>query len=329
MGKRVHDIVVVQFPRAMNYHAVFVPLLGSEYGVFGGLVGTDRHTGGRTVADGDAGSRQADLHHMACEVAGRVRVLLVSGSNVAGGCVIVRPENGRAATTAGGSHQQRNRIFSFVINDRLRRLDHDLHLQRILGKAQLIFEVFQNLDACGNLRRGVNLRQSDDEMVWQFAPCLLGQTGQKQVESTNRAGLALIGKRLDADTDKGRQNILAHPFGDFICGRDGMRVFLIVGTISIAVLEIDPVILDRLRLQLLHNPVVHRVSQPGGLFGFAHQIGVGLQHAGQIRQFGGIRRQRIGARHTQRTGENAVSGRIGFQSIERNLTQLGGKSGLE
>ncbi len=108
-----------------------------------------------------------------------------------------------------------------------------------------------------------------------------------------------------------------------------MAVFLIVGAIAVAILEIDAVVFDGLALQLLEYPVIYREGQPGGRLDLAHVVGIRFQRTRQTRDIDGVRRQSIGARQTQHTGKYVVIGRIGVESLERNFTQLGGKPRLE
>jgi hypothetical protein len=161
-----------------------------------------------------------------------------------------------------------------VVDDRLGGFDHDLHSQRILGKAQRASRFSRTWRTGGHLRRRGDLGQRDDEVLWQFAAGFLGQAGQEDVQGTNRANLALVRKRFDPDADKRREQIFAHAFGDLIGSRDGMAIFLVVRAIAVAILEVDAVVFDGLGLQLLEYPVVDRECQPGGRLDLAHLLGI-------------------------------------------------------
>jgi hypothetical protein len=76
-----------------------------------------------------------------------------------------------------------------------------------------------------------------------------------------------------------------HAFGDLVGRRHGMAIFLVVGPISVAVLEIDAVVLDRFGLQLLDDPVVDgEASQAAGLISRTCS-GFGVQRTRQAVDF--------------------------------------------
>ncbi|EXI68770.1 MAG: hypothetical protein AW08_01082 [Candidatus Accumulibacter adjunctus] len=313
----------------MHDGAVLVHLLWREDRASSRLVRPDRHAGGRAIADRDAGSGQADLQHVTGEVARRVGVALVCRRDVARRGVIVGPENCRPTAAGSGGNEQRHRILALVVDDRLRRFDHDFHAQRVLGITQPCFELRQDAGAGCDLLGSCHLGQGDDEVLRQTAAGLLGQASEEDVERADRTDLALVGKGLDANADERREDVLAHPLGDLVRRGDGVTILLVVRPIAVAILEVDAVVLDGLRAQLLEHPVVDGEREPRRLLDLAHLLRAAFQRARQAVDFERVAGQGLGTRQTENAGEDVVVRRIGVEGLERHLAEFAGKASLE
>ena len=71
-----------------------------------------------------------------------------------------------------------------------------------------------------------------------------------------RALAQLVAEVLDPDADERRERAVRGAGGDFDGGRFGVPVLFRVRPVAVAVLEIQPEVLDRLALQLLRHPRV-------------------------------------------------------------------------
>ncbi len=94
-----------------------------------------------------------------------------------------------------------------------------------------------------------------------------------------------------------------NPLRHFLGGKLRVLVFFRVGTISVAILEIDPEILDRLALQFFEHAAVDRLRQPGGAI-FAPQFFRRFRELplGRGRLLAGFW-QRLGSRQSDRARE--------------------------
>ena len=149
--------------------------------------------------------------------------------------------------------------FALRADDRLRRLDHDLHLERAACESQARFKQLEQRDQGLGLRWHHHLRQRDDKVLGEFPARFVGQRREEHVQRADGARLQLVGERLDADADERRQRARLHALRHLLRGSGGVPVLLGIGPVPVAVLEVDPEILDRLVLQLLrHAPIDRR-----------------------------------------------------------------------
>src|SRR5439155_12618065 len=87
------------------------------------------------------------------------------------------------------------------------------------------------------------------------------QRGEKQIEGPETPALQLLGERLDADADSGRQRAAFQRDRDMTSSICGICVLFVVGPVSKTVLEIDPEILDRLAPQLVDETGVETCGE--------------------------------------------------------------------
>src|SRR5207244_7559569 len=88
-----------------------------------------------------------------------------------------------------------------------------------------------------------------------------GKLRDERVERPEASPRELRGEGLDADADRGRQRPGREAGRDLASRRDGVAVFLGVGAIAVAVLEVDAEILDRLAPELLDDARVDEVRE--------------------------------------------------------------------
>ena len=88
------------------------------------------------------------------------------------------------------------------------------------------------------------------------------QRAQEALERAQAAGRQLVRERLDADAVERRGGLLRDPAREFLRGGVGVPVLLGVGAMAVAVLEVDPEVLDRLAPELLDHPGMDGPGQP-------------------------------------------------------------------
>ena len=148
-----------------------------------------------------------------------------------------------------------------LIDDRLRRFDHRLDPQRARRQAVPLLEHFEQAHRGGHLLRHLHLRHGDDEILRQLAAGLREQRGDEDVERANAARAQVFVQRLDADADERRQRTRREAARHFRRARGGVAIFLGVGAVAVAVLEIEPEIFHRLAPQLLDDAGVDLLRQ--------------------------------------------------------------------
>src|SRR3989442_9495404 len=100
--KRMLDVIVVQFPRAMDDHTVFVNLILRQLLSFSSSMWGDGHDVGSAIRQPDAGSGKRNLHHVFREIARWMHHVLVRRGNAATSRVVVSAEVRCYATAARG-----------------------------------------------------------------------------------------------------------------------------------------------------------------------------------------------------------------------------------
>ena len=126
------------------------------------------------------------------------------------------------------------------------------------------------------------------------------QRRQEPVQRPNAAQLELGVERLDADADERRQRVRGESLRHLFRGGFGVAVFLGVGPRAVTVLEVDPVVLDRLVVQLVDDAAV------------------------QV-----VRRVAVQVREPERAGERAGVGRVLLQRAQRGRAHARGDVALE
>src|SRR2546427_9735405 len=87
--KRVLAVIVMQYPRAMDDHAVFVNLILRQLLSFSSAMWGDGHDVGRTIREPDGRSGKRDLHHVLREITRRMNHVLVRRGTTATSRVVV------------------------------------------------------------------------------------------------------------------------------------------------------------------------------------------------------------------------------------------------
>ena len=213
------------------------------------------------VGDRDAGPGEAHLENVPREVAGRMRRHLVERGDVDAGGVVVGAEVRPAAAPARRGDQVGDHEVAARPDDRLGRLDHQLELQRSGEETVRPLQDLERLDQGRHLLGRDHLGKRDHEVGRDHPAGLVDQRGDEEIERSERAPLELLAQRLDADADEGRQRVLPETQRHLLGRRSGVGVFLGVGPVAVAVLEVDAEVLDRLVAQLLDDARVHRLGE--------------------------------------------------------------------
>jgi hypothetical protein len=119
-----------------------------------------------------------------------------------------------------------------------------------------------------------HLWNGDDEVARQALVCRTRERGDKDVERSQAAGVKLRRQRFDAYADMGRQRAGRLAPRDLLRYRHGVIVLLFVGTMAVAVLEVDAEVLDRLAAELVGNPQAQHVREA---YGTASEVERGLE----------------------------------------------------
>src|ERR1051326_130079 len=210
----------------------------------------DGHVAGEAIGQHYAAAGETDLHDAAREIASRMRHCLVHGRNVAIGGVIVSSEMSPAATASCGLDQLWNGRVAVGSNDRLRGLDHEFDWngpgRKMRARLELVQKIGEDADLCGRCDFG----QRHDKAGGQPAASPVEQCRNKELKGADATDAESLGERLDADPEIGRKVRFTDRCRYFLRGCDGVGVFLTIGPITVAVLEIETVVLDRLGLEL-------------------------------------------------------------------------------
>jgi hypothetical protein len=158
--------------------------------------------------------------------------------------------------------------------------------ERLLGESQRPLQLAERLAEDHYLLARRDLGQRDHEVVGQLAAGLAHHRRHEQVQRAQAARRQLLAERLDADADERRQRPGRHSLHHLERRRAGVAVLLLVGAVPVAVLEVDPEVLDRLALQLGANPLVDRPRQvpdrvDAGDRGELERVGAVLVHGPQ------------------------------------------------
>ena len=216
-----------------------------------------------------------------------------------------------------------------MIDDRLRGLDHQVDAHAPVLDSQLFFQDVEQIGQRRHLFGDRDFGQGDDEMVGYTPARFLSQRSQCQVERAHRSLIAFVAERLDADADEGRQYALAHPDRQLFAHRDGVEILFLVRAIAIAILEIDPHVLDRLDRQLVLHPTINRVGDPGWLVRPLHRFRVRAQRFAQSVDRFLCARQRFRPIHAQDFGEQHEIGRVLIQTAQAQAAQFHRRRSLE
>ena len=253
----VLNVAVGDLPGVMHDRAVFFALL---LGQIGAAMRADGHQVRRAVGKRDARSSKADLHDVLGKVAGRVAHLLMGGGDVAGGGVVIGSKVRADAAPPGGGDETGKRRAAIRADDRLRRFDHQLELERAGLDPQLRLGQLEQRGERLHLLWNGDFGQGDDQ-PWKSPSGLLCELSEKNVDGPKRASASFFAERLDADTDKGRQRPFLHAARDFARHLDGVAIFLGVRSRAVAVLEVDAEVFHRLALELVHDAGGDRIDE--------------------------------------------------------------------
>ncbi len=193
--------------------------------------------------------------------------------------VVVGPEVGGAAAAAPGLDDPKQGNRSALADDRLRRLDHDLGMERAFWQPERALESLEEVGERGDLLGDGHLGQRDDEVLRQPASGVADQLREEDVESPEASPRELPGEGLDADADRGRQCPGRETRRDLARRGDGVAVFLGVGAIAVAVLEVDAEVFDRLPPELLDDARIDHVGERARQAEYARE---GLRTRGEL-----------------------------------------------
>ena len=260
--QRVRHVVEVHLPRVMDQLAILPPLCVRR----GRTMGRDRHDVGRTIRQMHAGLREGHLHHVFREVAGFMAHVLPGSRDAAKGGVIVRAEVGAGYAATAGIDRRAERRRPIRRQDRLRRFNHQLQLQHT-GRAQreppfnasharATAETWAGVISFGTVMTkfegGSRCRDARASVVTK-------RSSVRRLRACSSRDIGLIRMPMN-----GGSVPAARPLRDFFRRSLRVAIFLGVGPVAVAVLEIDPEVFDRLTSKLLHNTCPNRTASSAG-----------------------------------------------------------------
>ena len=230
-----------------------------------GRVPDRQHVGG-AVGEAHAGARRGGLHDRLGVVGHRVLEALVGGGDAAGRGVVVGAVVQAGAAAVGGVDHPGDQGGAVGAEDRLRRLDLELEPQRPGAQPEALLEAFGGQHHRLHLVDRGDLRQRDHEAVGQRAAAGELLEEQRQRPQPARAGGLLEALEPDAQPRR-RLAGLDRPAQRRGRGPD-VGVLPVVAPGAVAVLEVDPQVLDGLPPELLAHPAeqvrvaVDEIEQP-------------------------------------------------------------------
>src|SRR5687767_4393551 len=106
---------------------------------------------------------------------------------------------------------------------------------------------------------------------------LFRESGNENIECAKATCAQFFVERLDADADERRECTVLTSLGSFSRSRSCVTVFFLIGSIAVAVFEVDAKVFNRLALKFLRHSAVDCVGQPRSLLLFARPLGVVVQ----------------------------------------------------
>ncbi len=219
----------------------------------------DRQDVGGAVRDAYARARRGDLHHGLGVVGGRVVAGLVGGGDTEAGAVVEGAvvQSGRAAL--GGLDHPGDGGGAVGGEDGLAGLDLELEAEAAGRQPMGLLEGLEQPGHGGDLLGIGHLRQRQDQPLGQ-AP-VRHQAGEEDVEGADAPVADRRLQALHADAHVGGGRPVPVRLGDQPGRAGGRLVLLRVRAGAVAVLEVDPQVLDGLPLQLGADAVVHGSGQ--------------------------------------------------------------------
>jgi len=235
------------------------------------------------------------------------------------------------AAARGSIKQPRQGRFPSLVEDCLRRFDHDLKSQRAFFQAQCGLHRFEKFCQRGGLLRDHDFGQRNHEIIRQTSVRRFAQRGNEKIERADASVPQFRRKRLDADSDEWRKQIFMQPTRHLPRGKYGVLIFFRVRAVSISILKIQPEILDGFPLKFFQHAFVNRERQPcRAIFvtQFFGRLGKQALRSGLFSRFwqGLITRQPHGARERERIRRVFLQGcqRVVAEPLRRaRLEQMG------
>ena len=128
--ERMLNVIVMKLPGAMNDGTVLINLIRRQDRACSGAMWANRHNVRCAIRKPDARTGKGHLHHVLRKVTRGMHHVLMGCRDAAARRVIVSAEVRRGAPAARCEEKQREIDSPLMIDDRLRRFYHHLHLER-------------------------------------------------------------------------------------------------------------------------------------------------------------------------------------------------------
>ena len=166
--------------------------------------------------------------------------------------------------------------------ERLRRLDHELHAEGAGGEPMAALERVEERHQERRLLRSGDLGQRDHEVARQDATGTRQELVDEELQRPRRASLPFLAERLDPNADERRKQAFGHRARRLLGRAHRRRVLFGVGTRAEPILEVDAEILDRLAFELLLHALVDDRDQPFAVRPRGKREADGLREVGRV-----------------------------------------------
>ena len=150
------------------------------------------------------------------------------------------------------------RTPSGTVDDRLRRLHHQLQPQRAIRETELLFKRSADFRRRSDVRGDLHFRDRDDEISRQLPAREREQRRDENIQRAHAPGAVVLVEWLHSNADERRQHPRRKTRRDLRRARRRVPILLGVLAIAVAVFKIQPEILRRFAAQLRHDALVNR-----------------------------------------------------------------------
>ena len=153
--------------------------------------------------------------------------------------------------------QSSQRVLAGVAGDHRGHFHHQFESDASRVKDESLLESLNELRARGHVFCIADFRKVDDEIAGERTRGLLIQSREEYLQRPTGPFLARVRKWFDANAEVFREQSFRHCLNGLISRGRGVLILFFIAPYSVAILEINPVILNGFRPQFVQDPLVH------------------------------------------------------------------------